>query len=405
MKTIRRKAHRRTAARRGVLSSSVPPPVRQQSAGEGGWEKGALLLLTLVMFGFGLIQLYSASALLSQSEGLPPHFYALRQLGGGVAGAFLVLLFARVDPRQLQKLAWPLLGVIFLLLLLVVLPGTERIAPRINGARRWLDLGVSFQPSEFAKVVLIVWTAALTVRKQERLHSFRKGLLPFLVVWLAIVFLVFLQPNLSAALLLVLLGALVVFAGGARIGHFILLGLLAVPILWSQVQGASYRVRRIVAFLDPTIDPSGTSYQIRQSLIAIGSGGIGGRGFGESQQKFGFLPEPHNDFLFAMIAEEWGLIGVVFTVTLFVLFALVGFRIARRAPDLFGYLLAVGMTNLIVVSALLHMGVALALLPTTGVILPFMSYGRSGLLVSFVAVGVLLAVERTGSRGSKGAAA
>ena len=356
------------------------------------------------MFGFGLIQLYSASALLGQSEGLPPHFYALRQLGGGLVGAFLVLLLARVDPRHLQKLAWPLLGAIFLLLLLVVLPGTERIAPRINGARRWLDLGVSFQPSEFAKVVLIVWTAALTVRKQERLHSLRKGLLPFLVVWFAVVFLVFLQPNMSAALLLVLLGALVVFAGGARIGHFILLGLLAIPILWSQVQGASYRVRRIVAFLDPTIDPSGTSYQIRQSLIAIGSGGIVGRGFGESQQKFGFLPEPHNDFLFAMIAEEWGLVGVVFTVTLFVLFAWIGFRIARRAHDLFGYLLAVGMTNLIVVSALLHMGVALALLPTTGVILPFMSYGRSGLLVSFVAVGVLLAVERTGTGGAKGAA-
>ena len=403
MKTSRRKAHRRTAARRPALSAAAGVSGEQWESGDESWEKGALLLLTLVMFGFGLVQLYSASALLSRSEGLPSHFYALRQLGGGVVGILLVPLLARIDPSRLQQLAWPLLGAALFLLLLVVLPGTERIAPRINGARRWLDLGVSFQPSEFAKVALIIWTAALTVRKQERFHSFRKGLLPFLVVWLAVAFLVFLQPNMSAALLLLLLGALVVFAGGARIGHFILLGLLAVPVLWSQVLGASYRMRRIVAFLDPTADPSGTSYQIRQSLIAIGSGGIGGRGFGESQQKFGFLPEPHNDFLFAMIAEEWGLVGVVFTVTLFVLFALVGFRIARRAPDLFSYLLAIGMTNLVVVSALLHMGVALALLPTTGVILPFMSYGRSGLLASFVAVGVLLAVERIGSGGVKGA--
>src|SRR5690606_14077585 len=158
------------------------------------------------------------------------------------------------------------------------------------------------------------------------------------------------------------------------------------PVLWNQIESAGYRMRRIVAFLDPTADPGGVTYQINQSLIAVGSGGVTGVGFGGSRQKFGSLPEPHNGVLCAMLDEEWGLAGVLATLMLFLAFGYVGYRIARAAPDLFGYLLAVGVTNLVVVSALLHMGVALALLPTTGVDLPFMSYGRSGLLVAFVAV-------------------
>lgn len=380
-------------------AAALEPGARRQRAaalaGSTGWEPGALVLLTLAALCFGLAELYSASAFMARAEGLPGHFYAVRQLGGALMGGVVAALLARTDYRRWNTLAWPLLGVAVLLLLLVVLPGTEGIAPRINGARRWLNLGFSFQPSEFAKVALIVWTAALTVKKQERLHSLRKGLLPFLLVWGAVTLLVMLQPNMSAALLLVLLSALVLFAGGARIGHFILLALVAVPLAWNQIEGAEYRLRRIAAFLDTTGDLSGARYQIHQSLIAVGSGGLGGVGFGQSRQKFGFLPEPHNDFLFALIGEEWGLLGVVFTVLLFTGIGVVGYRIALRAPDLFGYLLAVGMTNLVVVSATLHMGVALSLLPTTGVVLPFMSYGRSGLLVAFAAVGILLSIART----------
>jgi hypothetical protein len=163
--------------------------------------------------------------------------------------------------------------------------------------------------------------------------------------------LIFLEPNLSAALLVVLLSALELFAGGARIGHFIVLGLIAVPVVWAKVQDAGYRMKRIVAFLDPTGDTQGAAYQIYQSLIAIGSGGVGGVGFGNSRQKFGFLPEAHNDFLFSMIAEEWGLLGVIFVVSVFAAFLVVGYRIAARAHDRFGYLVAIGMTNLIVVTA------------------------------------------------------
>jgi cell division protein FtsW len=207
----------------------------------------------------------------------------------------------------------------------------------------------------------------------------------------------------SAALLVILLSALVLFAGGARIGHFIVLGLIAVPVLWAKIQDAGYRMRRIAAFLDPSGDTQGVAYQIHQSLIAIGSGGLGGVGFGNSRQKFGFLPEAHNDFLFAMISEEWGLMGVVFIVAVFAGFLVLGYRIAARAPDRFGYLVAIGMTNLIVVTGFLHMGVAMALLPTTGFTLPFMSYGGSALLTYFAAVGILLSVARAGTARVKGA--
>lgn len=325
----------------------------------------------------------------------------MRQLGGAAAGIVLALVLSRIDHRRLQGLAWPALGVSLVLLLLTVTPGTEGIAPPINGARRWLNLGVTFQPSEIAKLAVLLWTAALTVKKEPRLHSMSKGLAPFLVVWMLVAALVVAQPNLSAALLIVLLGSLTVFAGGARIGHFILLGALAVPVLWLQVSSADYRMRRITAFLDPMVDPDGVSYQIYQSLVAVGSGGLSGVGFGGSRQKFGFLPEPHNDFIFSMLAEEWGIAGIAAVALLFLGFALVGYRIARGAPDRFGYLLAVGMTNLIAVSAFLHMGVALSLLPTTGVGLPFFSYGRSALLAAFAAVGLLLSVARAGREAAR----
>lgn len=363
------------------------------------WESRALVGLTAFAFAFGLMEMYSASSFLAASDGQPGHYYALKQLTGGMTGAVLAVILSRVDYRRWRLLAWPMLCVIGVMLVVVVLPGTEAIAPRINGARRWLNLGISVQPSEFMKIAIIAWTAAMAVKKADRLHSLSKGLMPFLVVWMPIVLLVLKQPNMSAALLIMLLAALVLFAGGARIGHFILLGLLAVPVLWKLIQGEGYRARRIAAFLDPTHDTGGVSYQIHQSLIAIGSGGIGGVGFGESRQKYGFLPEPHNDFLFSMIAEEWGLLGILFVVAVFTGFLVVGYRVAARAPDRFGYLLAIGMTNLIAVSAFLHMGVALALLPTTGVALPFMSYGRSALLTSFAAVGILIAISRASGPG------
>ncbi|MGH7483135.1 MAG: putative lipid II flippase FtsW [Longimicrobiales bacterium] len=389
-----REATRAPTAGRGW---ELQPRARTMSRLGSGWETPALLLLTTLLLGFGLVSVYSASAVMAQADGLPDYYYVVRQATGGAIGLLLLVLAAQIDYRLWRRFAWPLLLVALALLIATVLPGLDSIAPEINGARRWLLLGpVSLQPSEVMKIVVIAWTAMLAVRKQELLHSLSRGLLPFLLVWCVIDLPIFLQPNLSAAVLIMLLAALVVFAAGARIGHFILLAVVGVPLLWSQVESVAYRMRRIVAFLEPTHDIAGASYQVNQSLIAIGSGGPFGLGFGSGQQKFGFLPEPHNDFIFAMIAEEWGFAGTTFLVALYALFGLVGYRVAREAPDFFGFLLAIGLTNLVVVQALLHMSVNLALVPTTGVTLPFISFGRSSLLVCLVAVGVLMNIARAG---------
>src|SRR5690554_1289316 len=201
-----------------------------------GWEAPMLLLLTIVLLSFGLVMVYSASAVNAQSLGLADYHFVVRQALGGAAGMVLLVLLAEVDYHWWGRLAWPLVGATAFALLLLVLPGTQAIAPVVNGARRWLTLGpVTVQPSEFAKLVLIAWTAKLAVKKQDLLPSLSRGLMPFLVIWGLIALLVFLEPNLSSALLIVLLAALVVFAAGARIGHFLLLGLVGLPLLWSQV--------------------------------------------------------------------------------------------------------------------------------------------------------------------------
>jgi cell division protein FtsW len=379
------------AAPHGVAWSPASSPSRLGT----GWEPAALLLATALLLCTGIVSVYSASAVMAQANGLPDYHFVVRQATGAAGGFALLVGMAFIDYRRLRMLAWPILFVLILALALMVLPGTHDLAQVRNGAGRWLRIGpVALQPSEFAKLALIIWTAALAVKKQDRLSSLSRGLLPFLVVWSMVSALIFLQPSMSAALLVVLLSALVIFAAGARIGHFILLAIIGVPLLWSQVGAAAYRMRRMIAFFDPAQDPAGISYQINQSLIAIGSGGIFGRGFGHGVQKFGYLPEPHNDFIFAMISEEWGFIGGFSVIALFAAFALVGYRIARQAPDLFGFLLAVGVTNLIAVQAMLHIAVNLAIIPTTGVTLPFLSYGRSSLLVCLIGVGILINIAR-----------
>jgi cell division protein FtsW len=359
-----------------------------------GWEGPALLLITIALVSFGLVTVYSASAVMAQADGNADYHYMLRQLVGGAMGFVGMIVLAQIDYRHLRLLAWPLLVAVIVALVIVIVPGTENIAPKINGARRWLDVGpMQIQPSEFAKFALIVWTAALAVKKQDKLPSLTRGLLPFLLMWGLVEALIFFEPSFSAGAIALLLALLVVFAAGARIGHFILLAFVAAPVLWQMLDGG-YRAGRIYTWVNRTIDPNGSGYQINQALIALGSGGVLGRGFGHGVQKFGFLPEPHNDFLLAMIGEEWGFVGVFALIALFTAFALIGYRIARQAPDTFGFLLAVGLTNLIVVQAALHMAVNFALIPTTGVTLPFMSYGRSSLLICLAAVGVLLNIAR-----------
>jgi cell division protein FtsW len=356
--------------------------------------------VTLLLFAFGLVTLYSASQVLALRAGVPDYYYVVRQAMGGALGLGAMVVVSRVPYRWWQPLAWPLLGLTWILLMILILPGTEGIAPRINGARRWLQVGITIQPSDLAKMALVIWTAALAVKKQPQFRSLKKGLLPFLVIWGAVLLPIAAEPDFSTACLIGLLVGMVAFVAGGRIGHFLFVGLLLLPFVWIQL-GAGFRLQRVLAYLNPGADPDGAGYQVTQSLVAIGSGGLTGVGFGEGRQKYGFLPEPHNDFIFAMIGEEWGLMGVLFIVSLYLTLILVGFRIARRAQDLFGELLAVGFTSLIALHAVLHMSVGLGLVPTTGLALPLISYGRSNLLVTLASVGILMAVAR--AEGRKGA--
>lgn len=372
------------------LVGSVALEAYVPAAGSARRDAGTVLAISVFLVLIGLLTVYSATSFLAQKQGLPDHYYLRQQASKALVGLIVLYVLARVDYRVYRKLAWPLLGVTILMLLLLVLPGLEAIAPPRNGARRWLDLGVSFQPSELAKLVMVIWTAALAAKKGDRLRSFRWGLAAFAVIYALVGFLIVLEPDLSSVALMGLVCTIVLFAAGARIGHFILLGLAALPLVWESIRAASYRMARIVTFLHAGSDPMGSGYQLRQSLIAVGSGGVVGVGYGESAQKYYFLPEPHNDFAFALLAEEWGLIGVAAVTVAVGLIGVLGLRIARRAPDAFGYLLAIGLTSLIVVSALLHIGVTMGLLPTTGVTLPFISYGGSSMVVSLAAVGILL---------------
>ncbi len=388
----RTRGRRRVTAR--PLDVAPAGPVEFPDAGLGrGWEAGALLILTAFLLAFGLVTLYSASAVLAMRQDLPDTFYVAKQAVAAALGTAALVVCAWLPYERWRVWAWPMVWVVAGMLVILVLPGTEAIAPRVNGARRWLRVGVSFQPSELAKIAMVVWTAALAVKKAPHFHSLGRGLLPFFVGWTVLLVPIAFQPDLSTTVIVAAVGLAVLFAAGARIAHFLFLVLLATPLLLDQLQ-AGFRRERLEVFLNPALDPAGTGYQIRQSLVALGSGGIAGVGFGEGRQKFGFLPEAHNDFIFAMIGEEWGLLGVTVMVTLYMAVALVGFRIAARARDPFGELLAVGLTSLIAGQALLHMGVALGLVPATGLPLPLVSYGRSNLVVTMVAVGMLVSVAR-----------
>ncbi len=365
-------------------------------AGEasGAYLASGLIAITLLLVGFGLLSVYSASSYTAQSEGLPDSYYLVQQSARALVGIAALLAASFVDYRVYRHLAWPLLAATAALLIIVILPGTEAIAPRINGARRWLMLGVTIQPSELAKIAIVIWTAALAVKKQDRLRSLRYGLVPFLLVIGTVCLLILLEPHLSGAMLVCALAFIVLFAAGGRLGHFLFLAMLGLPVLWDQVANTGYRMNRMLAFMKPGMGADDIGYQLNQSLIAIGSGGPFGVGFGESRQKLLYLPEPQNDFIFSIIAEEWGLIGSVFLIGLFLAWTVIGVRIAGSAPDLFGRLLAVGLTAIVTVGAFTHIGVTLGVLPTTGVNLPFISAGGTGLVLALGVTGILVNIAK-----------
>jgi cell division protein FtsW len=351
-------------------------------------EARALVMIAGGILVFGLAVLYSASAIAAMNEGRGGAYYLLRQLTGVSVGVIAFMVAAKMDAEKWREWAWPLMWfTLAALLLCLILPNS--IAPRINGSKRFL-FGSSFQPSEIGKFAVVVWTAMLVVKKGEHLRRFSRGLVPFLVVLLALCLLAAAEPDLSVAMLYTLLMAIVLFAGGVRVGHFVLLGALAIPWIWVEIERVQYALLRLTSFLDPGRAPSAVSYQLHQSLVAVGSGGALGAGFGEGRQQYGFLPYPYSDFIASNVGEEWGFIGLAGLTIAFAAYALFGFRIARQARSPFLQLVAVGLTFTTVLTAYIHIGVVVGLLPTTGLTLPFVSYGRSNLVLTMFLTGVLV---------------
>jgi len=241
---------------------------------------------------------------------------------------------------------------------------------------------------------VVIWCAMLASKKGEQVRDFRKGVVPFIVVLGGVAVLIMLEPNLSMATLVALLGGVVLFTAGARIGHFLILAALGMLAVFHQIKDAQYRLARLLTFLNPGEGTLEGGFQIHQSLVGIGSGRLFGLGFGEGQQKLGYLPYAYSDFLFSTIGEEWGFVGVAFVVALFALFVWLGFRIARTSADPFGQYLAVGLTCFIGLTAFMHMAVSLGMMPTTGLTLPFMSYGRSSQIISLAGTGILINIGR-----------
>lgn len=356
-------------------------------------SSGLLLVITFILIGFGLVAIYSTSAIFAGERFGDSLFFLERQLLWVLLGLVAMLAAWKIKYEWIKNLSKPLLFLALTLLILVLFPQFGREA---GGAQRWLRIGegFSFQPSELAKLALLIYLADYLARKQDRLKNFWRGFLPPLLIVGGIVGLIFLQPDMGTGLFLGMVSVILLFIAGVRMIHLTGLALFFLPVFYFLVMGAGYRMRRILTFLDPGKDPLGAGFQITQSFLALGLGGMRGVGLGESRQKLFYLPAAHTDFIFSIVGEELGFLGTVSLVILFLVFLWSGMRIASQAPDLFGYFLGIGITLAIVLRAMINMGVATGSLPTTGIPLPFISFGGSALLFSMIGVGLLLNIAR-----------
>lgn len=355
---------------------------------------GALLGVTLALLLIGLAAVSSASSVLSFERFGHNNYYFFRQIIFVLAGLAAMFIFSRIDYQVWKKYSGFLLVGALAVLCLVLIPG---IGFKSGGTRAWFNIG-SFllQPSEFIKLVLIFYLAMWFDRKIGAESNFWFGILPPLFAAGSLVGLILIESDLGAAIVYVMIAAVVFFAAGARFRYLLGLGAAGLALLSLLIKAAPYRVARITAFLHPEQDPQGIGYHITQALIAIGSGGWWGYGFGDSRQKHNYLPESIGDSIFAVMAEELGFVRILFIVLLFAVFAVLGLRIAKKSPDTFGMLTAVGITSWIVFQALINMGAISNLLPLTGITLPFISYGGSSLLAASIGAGILLNISRHG---------
>ena len=343
----------------------------------------------------GVVMVYSASAIVAADRFHDPFFFLKKQLFWAVLGLGCLWGGMLLDYRWLERLMMPLLVLSFALLVLVLVPP---FGQSINGTRRWFHLGpVSFQPVELAKFALVLYLASFLARRQEVMGRFMEGLLPTLLVAGGMAGLTLLQPDLGNALALIILTLALAYLAGARVRHMAAIAGAALPVVVALIAMKPYRWRRMVAFMNPWEDPQGSGFQIIQSFLALGSGGLLGVGLGDSKQKLFYLPEPHTDFIFAIIGEELGLVGATAIVALFALLIWRGLRAGLRAPDAFGAYLGLGLTVMLATQTLVNLGVVTGALPTKGLPLPFISFGGSALLMTLFSAGVLLNVSQHGT--------
>jgi cell division protein FtsW len=353
-----------------------------------------LFLATLVLVCASVVMVYSASAVLALERFQQPYLFVTKQLMWAMLGVAVLSVIMKVDYRTYRNEAfvWTLLGVVTLMLVAVLFS-----AP-INGSRRWFSIGpLGIQPSELAKIAAIFFVAMMLERRMHRINELKYSLLPIAIVLGGLVGLILIEPDLGTAVILVGVVGLMVFSAGLSYRYIVGAVLLALPALYVLVWSAEYRRRRLLAFLDPWADPLGDGFQMIQSMIAIGTGGVTGKGLMGGVQKLFYLPEPHTDFIFAVISEELGLIGASVVVGCFCVIAWRGMRASAHAPDAFGSFLAMGLTMMIVAQAFVNLSVVTGLLPPKGITLPLVSNGGSSLLVNLLAMGVLLNISQHAS--------
>ncbi|HKE88490.1 MAG TPA: putative lipid II flippase FtsW, partial [Vicinamibacterales bacterium] len=346
-----------------------------------------LFTTTLLLVCISIVMVYSASAVVAAERFGQPYLFLTKQAMWAVLGVAVLAIAMRIDYRNYRNdtFIWAALGAVGLLLLLVF------FSPPVNGTRRWFNVGgLGIQPSELAKVAAVLFTALILERRMHRIDDLKYSLLPIAIVVGAMFALIVFEPDYGTAISLLLIIGLMVFAAGLNYRYLLGTVLVALPLLYIVLISAPYRRRRLLAFLDPWADPRGDGWQVIQSLIAVGNGHVFGKGLMGGVQKLFYLPEPHTDFIYAVIGEELGLIGTTAVLICFCVIAWRGARIALRAEDTFGSFVALGLTAMIAVQAFVNISVVLGLLPTKGIPLPLVSAGGSSLLINLLGMGVLL---------------
>lgn len=352
-----------------------------------------LLGAVLALLTIGTVMVYSSSAVKGYVQYDDPFHFLKMEVIWVTLGLVAMVGAMAIDLKLLWRWAKPALILALVLLVMVKIPGVGR---QVNGAYRWIGLGpLSIQPSEVIKLAMILVMARILANDPYKIRSFRKGLLPVLGLLVVVAALIMLQPDLGTTLVIAGTTFFLLISAGAKVSHILALGGAGVSLVVAAIVAEPYRMNRIFAFLDPWSDPSGKGYQTIQALLALGPGGLFGLGLGQSKQKFLYLPENHTDFIFAMIGEELGFVGASIVILLFFLFAWRGFRAAMGAPDAFTGFLAVGLTAMVSIQAMVNIGVVIGVLPVTGITLPFLSYGGTSLVFTLLGVGVLLNISRS----------